>query len=95
MPIVRGVLRVALIWILSGLAAPYVRRGFARLAKLTPDGSVLEATVLELSTSYSAALINVLAEVLTALTIESLDFLFTLAAALRLRPAPDSAIVKR
>jgi len=95
MPVLRGALRVVLIWMLSGLAAPYVRRTFERLARRAPSGSFLEATLLELSTNYSAMLVNVVAELLTALTIESIDFLFTLAAALRMRPAPSSAIVKR
>jgi hypothetical protein len=95
MPILRGVLRVLLIWMLSGLAAPFVRRGFGRLARSMPNGSFLEATMLELSTSMSATLINVLAELLTGLAIESVEFLFMLAAALRLRPAPNSEIVKR
>ena len=95
MPILRGALRVVLIWLLSGVAAPYVSRSFARLARLAPTGSFLEATLLELSTNYSAMFVNVLAEFLTAMAIESIDFLFTLAAALRLRPAPKSAIVKR
>jgi hypothetical protein len=95
MPILRGVLRVLLIWMLTGLAAPFVRRGFGRLAMRMPNGSFLEATMLELSTSMSATVINVLAELLTGLAIESAEFLFTLAAALRLRPAPNSAIVKR
>jgi hypothetical protein len=86
MVIVRGVLRIVLIWILSRVAAPYVRRGFAQLAKLTPDGSFLEATLLEMSTAYSAMLVTVVAELVTAVIIESIDFLFMLAAALRLRP---------
>jgi hypothetical protein len=55
----------------------------------------VEATLLELSTNYSVMFVNVLAELLTAMVIESIDFLFMLAAALRLRPAPNSAIVKR
>ena len=97
MVILRGVLRFVLIWVLSGVAAPYVKRGFGRLAKLTPDGSLLEATLLELSAGYSAIFVTVVAELLTAATIESLDFLFMLAAALRLRPAENTsaAIVKR
>ena len=95
MPILRGALRVVLIWMLSGLAAPYVRGSFERLARLAPRGSFLEATLLELSTNYSAMVVTVLAEVLTTLTIESIDFLFMLAAALRMRPAPSSATVKR
>src|SRR5215468_10511228 len=76
MVILRGVLRFVLIWVLSGVAAPYVKRGFGRLAKLTPDGSFLEATLLELSAGYSAVFVTVVAELLTAATIESLDFLF-------------------
>jgi ABC-type sulfate transport system permease component len=95
MGILRGALRVLLIWMLSGLAAPFVSRGFARLARRMPSGSFLEATLLELSTSASATLVNVLAEVLTGLAIESVEFVFALAAALRLRPAPGSSIVKR
>jgi hypothetical protein len=95
MPIVRGVLRVVLIWIFSGVAAPYVSRGARRLAGLAPSGSFIEATLLELSTGYSAMLVTIVAELLAAWAIESLDFLFMLAAALRLRPAPGSAIVKR
>jgi hypothetical protein len=97
MVIVRGVLRLVLIWILSGVAAPFVRRGFERLARLTPDGSFLEATLLELSARSSAIFVGVLAEVLTAVTINSLDFLFMLAAALRLRPDNNtsSAVAKR
>ncbi len=95
MPILRGILRVLLIWMLSGLAAPFVRRGFARLAKSMPSGSFLEATLLELSTSMSATVVNLLAELLTGLAIESVEFLFALAAALRMRPTSHSAIVKR
>ena len=94
MVIVRGVLRIVLIWFLSGFAAPYVRRAFGRLARLAPDGSFLEATLLELSTGYSAMLVNVVAELLTALTIESIDFLFMLAAALRLRPSNNTSVTR-
>jgi hypothetical protein len=90
MVVVRGVLRIALIWILSRIAAPYVRRGFVQLARLTPDGSFLEATLLEMSTAYSAMLVTVVAEVATAVIIESTDFLFMLAAALRLRPGVNT-----
>jgi hypothetical protein len=96
MVIVRGVLRIVLIWVLSRVAAPYVNRGFAQLAKLTPDGSFLEETLLELSTRSSAIFVAVVAEVLTAGTVNSIEFLFMLAAALRLRPANNtgSAIAK-
>jgi hypothetical protein len=90
MVLVRGVLRIALIWILSRVAAPYVRRGFAQLARLTPDGSFLEATLLEMSTAYSAMLVTVVAELLTAAMIASIDYLFMLAAALRLRPVDNT-----
>jgi hypothetical protein len=51
--------------------------------------------LLELSTIFSAELIHVMADVLTAVTIKSTDFLFMLAAELRLRPAPNSFMVKR
>jgi hypothetical protein len=95
MPILRGVMRVLLIWMLSGVAAPFVSRGFARLAGRMPSGSFAQSTLLELSTTTSATVVNVLAELLTGLTIQSVEFLFMLAAALRLRPAPDSSIVKR
>ena len=95
MPILRGVMRVLLIWMLSGVAAPFVSRGFARLAGRMPNGSFGQSMMLELSTTTSATLVNVLAEVLTGLTIQSVEFLFMLAAALRLRPAPNSSIVKR
>jgi ABC-type sulfate transport system permease component len=94
MPILRGILRVVFIWLLSGLVAPYVRRGFARLARRAPSGSFLEATLIELSTGYTATFVNVVAELLTALIVESIDFLFMLAAALRLRPT-GSAMAKR
>ena len=87
--------KVVLIWMLSGLAAPYVRGSFERLARRAPSGSFLEATLLELSTNYSAMLIHLVAGLLAAVIIESIDFLFMLAAALRMRPAPTSAIVKR
>jgi hypothetical protein len=93
--IVRGLLRIVLIWILSGFAAPYVSRGFRRLAQRAPSGSFLEATLLELSTGYSSMFITLAAEVLAAWAIESLDFLFRLAAAFRLRPAPGSSMLKR
>ncbi len=94
MPILRGILRIILVWLLSGLVAPYVSRGFARLARSAPSGSFLEATLLELSTGYTAMLVKLVAEILSASTIESIDFLFRLAAAMRLRPT-GSAIVKR
>jgi hypothetical protein len=62
-----------------------------RLARLAPSGSFLESTLVELSTGWSALLIAVAADVLSTLVIESLDFLFLLAAALRLRPAGNSS----
>ena len=89
MPVLRGALRVVLIWMLSGLAAPYVRGSFERLARLAPHGSLLEATLLKLRTNYSAMVVTVRAELLTTLTIESIDFLFMLAAALRDEASPD------
>ena len=95
MAILRGLLRVVLIWILSGVAAPYVSRAFARLARRAPAGSFVQAALLELSTGYSAMLVAIAAEVLAAWTIESMDFLFRLAAALRLRPAPGSTLMRR
>jgi hypothetical protein len=91
MVIVRGVLRVILIWVLSGVAAPFIRRAFMRLARLAPSGSFLESTLVELSAGWSVLLIAVAADVLSTLVIESLDFLFLLAAALRLRPAGNSS----
>jgi hypothetical protein len=66
MTIVRGGLRTVLIWIVSGLAAPYVGRGFSRLARLAPSGSFLEATLLELTAAFTAMFIRVVAEVLTS-----------------------------
>jgi hypothetical protein len=95
MPVLRGAMRILLIWILTGVAAPFVNRGFARVAGRMPNGSFGQSMLLELSTSTSTTLIAVLAEVLTGLTIQSVEFLFMLAAALRLRPAPGSSIVKR
>jgi hypothetical protein len=84
-------LRFVLIWVLSGVAAPFIKRGFGRLARLAPSGSFIESTLVELSTGYSAMLVTVAAEVLSTLAVESLDFLFLLAAALRMRPTGNTS----
>ena len=86
MPILRGLLRFVLIWGLTGLAEPYITRGFDRLARRAPKGSFLEAMLLELSTSYSIALVRFVALALTEFIIRSSEYLFEFAAALRVRP---------
>ncbi len=52
------VLRFALIWGLSMLLTPYVNQLFDRLATRAPKNSFLEATLLELSDTYSSSLIR-------------------------------------
>jgi hypothetical protein len=87
MPLLRNTLRVVFIWLLSGLVAPYINRGFGRLARRAPRGSFAEGMLIELSQSYSATGVRVLAEVLTGLMIEMISFLLRLAAELKVRPS--------
>ena len=87
MPLLRGVLRFVLIWGLTGLAEPYLTRGFDRLARRAPKGSFLEAMLLELSTSYSLTLVRFIALALTEFIIQSTEYLLWFAAALRVRPS--------
>ena len=55
---VKGLIRIVLIWGLSMLLTPYVNRLFDRLAARAPKGSFLEDMLLELSSSYSSSLIQ-------------------------------------
>ena len=87
MPVLRGLLRFVLIWVLTGLAEPYITSGFDRLARRAPKGSFVEALLLELSSSYSISVVRFVAIALTEFVIQSTEFLFDFAAALRVRPA--------
>ena len=89
MTTINWLLRFALIWVLSRLAAPRVSRVFNRLARRVPSGSFLEGMLLELSTTYSAEVVRVIAETLTTAILESSAYAIKLAQALRVRPAPS------
>jgi hypothetical protein len=86
MTLLRNSLRLILIWTLSGVAAPYISRSFYRLARRAPEGSFVEAVMLQLSSSWSAMLVTFVAELLAAFGVQSVSFLFAMAAELRVRP---------
>ena len=64
-------LRFALVWGLSMLVTPYVNQLFDRLATRAPKNSFLQATLLELSDSYSSSLIHSFGEALGDLVLGS------------------------
>lgn len=64
-------LRFALVWGLSMLLTPYVNELFDRLATRAPKNSFLEATLLELSDSYSSSLVHSLGETIGELVLGS------------------------
>ncbi len=64
-------LRFALVWGLSMLLSPYVNRLFDRLALRAPKDSFLQATLLELSDTYSSSLIHSLGEAVGELVLGS------------------------
>jgi hypothetical protein len=68
---VKGLIRFALIWGLSLLITPYVNRLFDRLAQKAPEGSFVEAMLLELSSRYSSALIASVGEAVGELVLGS------------------------
>ena len=66
---VKGLIRFGLIWAISMLVTPYVNRFFDRVAARAPQGSFLEAMLLELSDNYSASLIRSFGETLGELVL--------------------------
>jgi hypothetical protein len=68
---VKGLLRFALIWAISWFVTPYVNRFLDRLATRAPTGSFVEEMLLELSDSYSTALIRSFGEALGELVLGS------------------------
>ncbi len=67
----KGLLRFALVLLLTRLLTPYVNRLFDRAATRAPTNSFLEATLLELSNKYSAALIRSFGETVGELVLGS------------------------
>jgi len=86
---IRWLLRFALIWALSRAAAPNVSRAFNRLAGRVPNGSFVEALLLELSTTYSAEVVRVISETCTVGILETAEYVIRLAQTLRTRPVPS------
>ena len=67
----KGLLRFALIWLISMLLTPYVNRFLDRLAKRAPRNSFLEDLLLELSGRYSSTLMRSFGETLGELVLGS------------------------
>lgn len=70
---VKGVIRFLVIWALSMLLTPYVKRFLDQLAMRAPRGSLIEELLLELSNRYSASLIGAFGETLGDLVFGSKD----------------------
>ena len=68
---VKGLLRFALVTLLSMLLTPYISRLFDRLADKAPRGSFLEDALLEFSNRYSTTLIRSFGETLGELVLPS------------------------
>ncbi len=66
---IKGLVRFALVWAVSMLLAPYVRRWFERLAARAPHGSFLQATLDELSGKYASTLLHSFGETLGELAL--------------------------
>lgn len=64
-------LRFALAWGLSMLLTPYLNQLFDRLATRAPKNSFLEATLLELSDTYSSSLVHSFGEAVGELVLGS------------------------
>jgi hypothetical protein len=67
----KTLLRFALVWAISYFLTPYLHRYLDRLAEQASKGSFFEALLLELSDSYSAALVRSLGEALGDLVLGS------------------------
>jgi hypothetical protein len=68
---VKFLLRFGLAWGLSMFLTPYINLLFDRLATRAPKDSFLQATLLELSESYSSSLIHSFGEALGDLVLGS------------------------
>ncbi len=69
----KGLIRFALIWVLSMLLTPYVNRLLNQLAERAPKGSFLEDMLRELSDRYSTALVRAFGETFGELIFGSRD----------------------
>jgi len=69
--VVKGVVRLMLVWGLSMLLTPFVSRAFDRLATRAPRGSFLQDTLLELSDRYSSQLVRTFGETVGDLVLGS------------------------
>jgi hypothetical protein len=70
---VKGLIRFALIWGLSMLVTPYVKRFLSQVAERAPKGSFLEEMLRELSNRYATALVGALGESVGELVFGSRD----------------------
>lgn len=70
---VKGIIRFLVIWGLSMLLTPYMKRFLDQLATRAPRGSLIEDLLLELSARYSSALIGAFGETVGELVFGSKD----------------------
>ena len=68
---VKGLLRFALVTILTMLVTPYVNRFFSQLAQRAPKNSFVEDLLIELSDQYSASLVRSVGETVSDLVLGS------------------------
>jgi hypothetical protein len=68
---VKGLLRFALVSVLSMLLTPYVNRFLSQLAERAPRNSFLEDLLVELSDQYSTSLVRSLGETVGELVLGS------------------------
>ena len=68
---VKGLLRFALVTILSMLVTPYVNRFLNQLAQRAPKDSFLEDVLLELSDQYATSLVRSVGETVGELVLGS------------------------
>ena len=58
----KGLVRLLLVWGLSIVLAPYVSRMFDSLARRAPQGSLLEDSLLEIGDRHSSGLVRAFGE---------------------------------
>ena len=68
---VKGLLRFALVTILTMLVTPYVNRFLSQLAQRAPKDSFLEDVLIELSDQYSSSLVRSVGETVGELVLGS------------------------
>ena len=58
----KGLVRLMLVWGLSIVLAPYVSKMFDRLAQKAPEGSLLEDSLIEIGDRHSSGLVRAFGE---------------------------------